>query len=517
MSVYSGFGTRSLETSYNALLFRLLHACQSKVKQCMLIIDNFAKITEHQHENLEKMAFNDNFCILFMKLYKKVIDLEKTKYLPPKFSLSVKDLVAFISTDSNLDLSNGLDSIEEEQSIEIIKKTSVTFDHQVTELEDLNKLHQSYREKIGTHFERNKELSPSVENKTGLKVKKILKFPCLGDFPKSFDKSNQNPPKNSSKITQKGLHRSTHFSPQRPQIPKIPSHSPSPHPLAPSPTPLTSTTPPIPAPSSPPSHTHILSDHITEEESSSPEQTHPTQPLITPPTNKNKLQKRGRESDRGDRFRVAYRGDVGGTKREGKYRNDALGLISGYDKCKMDKCMDEKKETQLSEKLLRKDIKKANVSVEIKNDLIEDKNGLSERLATLDRLKKNPYAKKLLNFKLFEERKGSYTKSKLNFTDWDVSHDSKNDQMSNNRKPILGGKTIKKLNEGFQKCAPRVVFSKTPHRERKTTNSLNSSLSMLSSISQPKKLKNLKGFSPIRPIPKKGMNTLTRMFIHKKK
>ena len=41
MSVYGGFATRTQETRYNTVLFKLLHAVQSKLKLSLQIINSF--------------------------------------------------------------------------------------------------------------------------------------------------------------------------------------------------------------------------------------------------------------------------------------------------------------------------------------------------------------------------------------------------------------------------------------------------------------------------------------------
>ena len=58
----------------------------------MQIVEFLCQANEHKYMELERLAFQDNFDNVFLELHQKLFQLEDMKYLPPKFSLSMKDL-----------------------------------------------------------------------------------------------------------------------------------------------------------------------------------------------------------------------------------------------------------------------------------------------------------------------------------------------------------------------------------------------------------------------------------------
>ncbi|CDW85987.1 UNKNOWN [Stylonychia lemnae] len=80
MSVYSGFGTRAQEEGYLKSLFNIVYLMQIKI----------LKIFKNEQ-------FDDRkFCKYYVKLFKKLYELDKIKYMPPKFNEAFKDLAVFI-------------------------------------------------------------------------------------------------------------------------------------------------------------------------------------------------------------------------------------------------------------------------------------------------------------------------------------------------------------------------------------------------------------------------------------
>ena len=83
MSVYSGFTTRSLESSYNRCLYGLIFLLQMRVHRSInnsIYIIKLVTLDEPQ------------FSSYFAKLYSKIVSYENQKYIPPKFSYAIKDL-----------------------------------------------------------------------------------------------------------------------------------------------------------------------------------------------------------------------------------------------------------------------------------------------------------------------------------------------------------------------------------------------------------------------------------------
>ena len=88
MSVYSGFGTRKMETEYNKSVFNLLYYLQLKVSR------------NNKNVPFDEMKFQK----IFMKLYNKIFIMEENKYLPPKYSYALKDLASDLGVFERTDV-----------------------------------------------------------------------------------------------------------------------------------------------------------------------------------------------------------------------------------------------------------------------------------------------------------------------------------------------------------------------------------------------------------------------------
>ena len=112
MSIYSGFGTRQQESTYNSLVESIIKLLQSKVVS-----------------NIKNEATTDpSFKIQLLKYYDILLKLEAHKYLLPKFSEAIKDTVLFIlkenlSTPKNFDLNSDYKSIESLQKSKSLRTT----------------------------------------------------------------------------------------------------------------------------------------------------------------------------------------------------------------------------------------------------------------------------------------------------------------------------------------------------------------------------------------------------------
>lgn len=107
MSIYSGFGTRQQETTYNALVENTIKILQSKV------VSNLKE--ESSNENLFKMQL--------LKNYEMLIKLEAHKYLLPRFSDSIKDLIKAIVKDQMMSPETPSD-FGDYKTFDSMKKTS---------------------------------------------------------------------------------------------------------------------------------------------------------------------------------------------------------------------------------------------------------------------------------------------------------------------------------------------------------------------------------------------------------
>jgi hypothetical protein len=84
MSVYSGFATRNHETVYNTVLFKLINVIQFRLK-----LYSQGVISEASGMGGEA---NDDFKLLFGKLFVKLKTMEEYKYCAPRFSYSMHDI-----------------------------------------------------------------------------------------------------------------------------------------------------------------------------------------------------------------------------------------------------------------------------------------------------------------------------------------------------------------------------------------------------------------------------------------
>ena len=90
MSVNGGFATKQLETQYNTLVYNLLYLMQYRIR----------KLYNNQ-------SFNEiNFKHVLLKSYKKTLKMEEQKYIQPKFSEAIKDLIQIISRSATSTLAS---------------------------------------------------------------------------------------------------------------------------------------------------------------------------------------------------------------------------------------------------------------------------------------------------------------------------------------------------------------------------------------------------------------------------
>ncbi|OMJ85067.1 hypothetical protein SteCoe_13723 [Stentor coeruleus] len=85
MSIYSGFATRSLETSYNKCLGEILYLCQSH------LLVYLQKGKKHI-DSSDKSSFLRNF----IRLFNNLKTLEQQKHLKPMFSVYCTELADFL-------------------------------------------------------------------------------------------------------------------------------------------------------------------------------------------------------------------------------------------------------------------------------------------------------------------------------------------------------------------------------------------------------------------------------------
>ena len=87
MSVYSGFATRQQEHKYNSLVETLVIALKKRVMKFYA----------------GEAADEDKFKLLIKKVYKKMLILEKGKYMAPKYSSCFSDLIDSLHIEINYD------------------------------------------------------------------------------------------------------------------------------------------------------------------------------------------------------------------------------------------------------------------------------------------------------------------------------------------------------------------------------------------------------------------------------
>lgn len=81
MSVNGGFSTSKTETAYNTLVYNLLYLLQYRIRKL------YAQESVNEH----------NFRNCLLRTYSKTVKMESDKFLPPKFSAAVKDLIDSIA------------------------------------------------------------------------------------------------------------------------------------------------------------------------------------------------------------------------------------------------------------------------------------------------------------------------------------------------------------------------------------------------------------------------------------
>ncbi|CAI2365004.1 unnamed protein product [Moneuplotes crassus] len=79
MSIYSGFGTRQQEESYNKNLYHIIFLLQLKITK----------------EFMSQSIGDEKFEKVFKKLYMRLSANDNSKYLPPRFSYAMKDLAEY--------------------------------------------------------------------------------------------------------------------------------------------------------------------------------------------------------------------------------------------------------------------------------------------------------------------------------------------------------------------------------------------------------------------------------------
>ena len=91
MSVYSGFGTRQQESFYNKLLERTLQLLALKLVSVLKVTDETLLTTTD-----EEREAHGKWLAHIKKCFKAIYKMERTKYLEPKFALSLYPLIKFL-------------------------------------------------------------------------------------------------------------------------------------------------------------------------------------------------------------------------------------------------------------------------------------------------------------------------------------------------------------------------------------------------------------------------------------
>ena len=92
MSVYAGFASRHLETRYNKALYNTIFLLQLRISKLFKGGKLTAVIVDSCIEKFDDIKFGK----VLTKLYARLFSMEQVKYLPPKFSHSMKDLTSFL-------------------------------------------------------------------------------------------------------------------------------------------------------------------------------------------------------------------------------------------------------------------------------------------------------------------------------------------------------------------------------------------------------------------------------------
>ena len=106
MSIYSGFSTRALESSYNNSLF-----------EAVLLMQNWILDVIKRKKEVIDTTWSQQFCMSFEKLKK----LEKQKYLVPYFTDGMKELHIHIKSNTNF----SSDYTSERQSVSYVSSASL--------------------------------------------------------------------------------------------------------------------------------------------------------------------------------------------------------------------------------------------------------------------------------------------------------------------------------------------------------------------------------------------------------
>ena len=114
MSIYGGFPTRALESSYNTYLCDILHTLQTLLLSLL-----------QSKKNFEIESLSEKFCFS----YSKIVKLEQQKHLLPKFSDYIKDLDEYLRptiTESRFDKSSERISIQNISTPSLAKSSNNT-------------------------------------------------------------------------------------------------------------------------------------------------------------------------------------------------------------------------------------------------------------------------------------------------------------------------------------------------------------------------------------------------------
>lgn len=106
MSIYSGFSTRALESTYNSILYETV----------LFMQDWILEVIKRKKEIIEA-TWSQQFCTSFEKLKK----LEKQKYLVPYFTDSMKELNNYIKANVKF----SCDYSSDRQSVSYVSASSL--------------------------------------------------------------------------------------------------------------------------------------------------------------------------------------------------------------------------------------------------------------------------------------------------------------------------------------------------------------------------------------------------------
>ena len=93
MTTYSGFGTRKEEEKYNHLMFNVMHLLQLRLSSFYRLESGFngktypTKVKDSEDTRLRQ---------LIEKHYRKMVSMERSKYIAPRFTEALKDIASFL-------------------------------------------------------------------------------------------------------------------------------------------------------------------------------------------------------------------------------------------------------------------------------------------------------------------------------------------------------------------------------------------------------------------------------------